>query len=106
MPCMNRPNATPVQQKKMTDAVKRLEALLGAGVTVVIGATGGIAFKGWTDREGVSDLCAYRKLMSENSPALRKAVARAEVMAGRGVDQQALAAGLHSHDGGRTWGKH
>jgi hypothetical protein len=28
---------------------------------------------------------------------------QAEQRAGRGVDQQALAHGAHSHDGGKTW---
>lgn len=31
---------------------------------------------------------------------------RAEVTAGRTLDQRAIASGQHSHDGGRTWGAH
>ncbi len=33
------------------------------------------------------------------------ALAKAEAQAGRTVDKQAVASGLHSHDGGKTWGK-
>lgn len=75
-------------------------------VKAVIGAQGGIAFKGWTDNRGVSDLCAYRALTASNSPALRKAIARAEAMSGRKIDARAIASGLHSHDGGRTFSTH
>lgn len=75
-------------------------------IKAIIGRAGGIAFKGWTDNADVSDLCAYRALTARNSPALRKALARAEVTAGRKLDAQAIAAGMHSHDGGKTWGTH
>lgn len=83
-------------------AVARLEKALSAGaVTLKIGPQGAITFQGWKDRSGVSDVCAYRKL--GNSPVLRRAVARAEVTAGRKVNTQAIGAGIHSHDGGMTW---
>lgn len=107
MPCDTRPNLTAVQKARMADAVRRLDQAINAGlVRVVIGAAGGIAFQGWQDREGVSDLCAYRRLTLTGSAALRRALARAEVIAGRSVDARALAAGVHSHDGGATWGTH
>jgi len=75
-------------------------------VNVAIGRTGGIAFAGWTDKGGVSDLCAYRALTVANSAILRRAIARAEAMQGRKLDARAIAAGVHSHDGGATWGAH
>ena len=88
-------------------AIARLDAALGSGsVSVVVGAQGGLAFKGWQDREGVTDLCAYRKLAATNSPALRRAIMRAEAIAGRTLDQRTIATGLHSHDGGQTFGTH
>lgn len=91
----------------MDRAIKRLNAALGAGTAqVVIGAAGSIAFKGWNEREGVSDLCAYRALAASNSPELRRAVMRAEAMSGRKLDTRAVASGVHSHDGGSTWGSH
>lgn len=100
MPCTYVPVAT------AQSALKRLEAALEDGSAVaVIGATGSIAFKG-VDLDGLSDLCAYRKLASSNSPALRRALARAEVKAGRKLDQTQVNAGVHSHDGGRTWSTH
>ena len=107
MPCTTQPNLTEIQKARMDAAVARLDAALAAGTaSAVIGASGSIAFKGWGAREGVSDLCAYRKLASANSPALRRAIMRAEVMAGRKLDERAILAGVHSHDGGRTFSTH
>jgi hypothetical protein len=87
-------------------AVDRLGRLLASGsVKVKVGATGAIAFQGWAtaDREGLSDVCAYRVLSQKGSMALREAIAKAEILAGRKVDPQKVAAGVHSHDGGETW---
>lgn len=107
MPCIAPPKATPQYLAKVKSALERLNAALAAGtVTVSVGAQGAIAFKGWNDRDGVSDICAFRKLTSDNSPALRRAVMRAEVMAGRKIDARTIAQGMHSHDGGQTWSKH
>ena len=107
MPCTTNPNLTTTQKADQQSALARLGAALAAGtVQVVIGTAGGIAFKGWTDNRGVSDLCAYRALTAANSAPLRKALARAEAMSGRKVNQQARSAGMHSHDGGKTWGTH
>jgi len=96
---------TPVQRKtQIEQAIDRLNKALEAGtVKVTVGKTGAVAFVGGWQRDGVSDTCAYRKLLASGSPALRMAVARAEAMAGRKVDPKAVAAGTHSHDGGKTW---
>lgn len=107
MPCDTLTNLTPEKKADQRSALARLEGSLRAGtVTAVIGGNGAIAFRSWLDRAGLSDLCAYRKLTASNSPALRAALARAEAMAGRKVDPRAVAAGVHSHDGGNTWGNH
>jgi hypothetical protein len=70
--------------------------------------TGAIAFTGMTDAErgGVSDACTYRMLMVSGSALAKQAIARAEQLAGRGVNKQALAQGIHSHDGGHSWSTH
>jgi hypothetical protein len=107
MPCITQPNLTPAQKLAQVDALKRLQAAVGAGtVQLVVARNGGVAFKGWAaeQREGVSDLCAYRVLA--NTPELRRALARAEVASGNRMDPRALASGLHSHDGGSTWSRH
>lgn len=105
MPCITQPNLTPDAKRRQRAALERLQKALGAGtVTIVVGRTGGVAFKGWTDREGVSDLCAYRVLA--NSHELRRALVRGEAMSGNRMDPRAVAAGLHSHDGGATWSRH
>lgn len=96
------------QIEKRRGALARLEARLTAGVvSVKVGPSGAIAFQGWqaAEREGLADLCAYRRLLASNSPALRRAVARAETLAGQKVNARAIAAGVHSHDGGATWGR-
>jgi hypothetical protein len=107
MPCLTQPNLTPQQKQNQRSALQRLQQALAAGtVTVVVGKTGGVAFKGWADadRNGVSDLCAYRALA--NTAELRRAVFRAEAAGGQRVDPRAIATGLHSHDGGQTWSRH
>ena len=104
MPCDSKPNLTPVEKLRQALAIKRLgEALAAGAVGVTIGAQGAIAFRNWTDRAGLTDVCAYRRLLASGSPELRRAIARAEVIAGRKVSTQALAAGVHSHDNGATW---
>ena len=73
-----------------------------------IGAQGAIAFEGFpeSERDGVTDACMYRRLMATGSALAKAKIARAEALAGRAVSRQALANGVHSHDGGRTWGSH
>jgi len=105
---IRRAGVTAVQRKQqIDDAIKRLEEELDAKrVKVVIGPNGELAFKDWNDRDDVTDACAYRSLSARSSPALRAAIAKAENFYGRKVNQGAVAAGTHSHDGGHTWGKH
>ena len=109
MPCDTRlkPRQTITERKaEVAAVVARLSALLTAGtVKPVIGPQGAIAFQGLTDeqRDGVTDACAYRRLMATGSATAKAAIARAEQLAGRSVDRAALAHGHHSHDGGQTW---
>lgn len=99
------PGQTLVERMSQVDrALKRLETYLQTGsVKVKVGSNGAIVFAGWADRDGLSDVCAYRSLAASSSSTLRMAVARAEALAGRKVDARAVAAGVHSHDGGSTW---
>jgi thiamine monophosphate synthase len=104
---MTAKNLTSEAKAAQAAALERLTAAIGAGaVQVVIGRNGGIALKGWAevDRAGVSDLCAYRALM--HAPEMRRAVMRAEALAGTRVSAIAIATGVHSHDGGQTWSRH
>ena len=104
MPCTTQPNLTEQRRRAMQDAIERLgRALQGGTVRVVIGANGAIAFKGVWRNEGVTDLCAFRALKAAGNSALRAAITRAEIIAGRQVNEQAIAAGTHSHDGGVSW---
>lgn len=102
----DRVQTKPERIAETVTALARLEAALKIGtVRAVVGRTGGVAFVGQWDRRGISDACAYRALTQKGSSELRMALAKAEAVAGRQVDKQAVAAGLHSHDGGKTWGK-
>ena len=108
MPCdtVRAPKQTEAERRReVQKAIKSLErALLEKVAGVVIGPQGAVAFKGWQDRAGVSDTCAYRLLSATGSTALRLEVEKAERLAGRSADRKAIAAGYHSHDGGKTWG--
>lgn len=107
MPCITQPNLTPIQKAKQRSAIERLAQAITAGtISIIVGRAGGIAFKGWSeaDREGVSDLCAYRLIANE--PGVRRALLRAEAMSGNRMDPRAIASGMHSHDDGATWSRH
>lgn len=68
---------------------------------VVDKKSGAVAFSGLTEeeRDGITDACAYRRLMATGSAAAKAAIAKAEALAGRAVSREALAAGIHTHDG-------
>ena len=94
---------------EVREAVTRLAAALAAGrVQVKIGANGVPVFTGWDEqsRDGITDACAYRRIMATGSALARMAIAKAEQMSGRAVNKQAVAAGHHRHDGGQTWHTH
>lgn len=87
-------------------AVERFSAgLISGRIRAKVGSNGGVAFDGIDDkaRDGVTDACAYRRIMVSGSPLAKAAIAKAEQMAGRTVDRQVVGSGVHSHDGGKTW---
>jgi hypothetical protein len=102
-----KPRQTILERKsEVQQAVRTLDRLIAARrIQVRVGPKGGIAFQGWidSDRDGVTDACAYRRIMATGSALAKAEIAKAEQLAGRSVDRQALAHGHHSHDGGRTW---
>lgn len=110
MPCpeQRKKNQTLKQrEREVNEALKRLERHLQTGlVKVQIGQQGAVAFSGWKDRDDVTDVCAYRMLTLSNSWELKQAVKRAEMLSGKKVNVQAVANGVHSHDGGHTWSRH
>lgn len=109
MPCDTqlKPNQTLSQRKEeVRAAVERIIKELTSGrAKVRVGPQGAVAFDGLTAevRDGVTDACAYRRIMASGSSLAKAAIARAEQLAGRAVNKQAVAQGVHSHDGGRTW---
>lgn len=100
-----------IQQRavEVRKAMVSLEQKLASGlIRPVVGPQGALAFQGWAeaDRDGVTDACAYRQIMARGTVSSKAVIARAEQLAGRSVDKQALKAGIHSHDGGASWGSH
>ena len=112
MPCDTRlkPRQTISQRAEEVRAMaKKLEAGLIAGrIKPVIGPQGAVAFQGLTeaDRDGVTDACAYRRIMATGSALAKQAIARAEQLSGRSVNRQVIGQGAHSHDHGATWHDH
>ena len=97
-----------IQERKteIQKVVERLNKGLTSGaIRVTVSKDGGIAFIGLSteERDGVTDACAYRRIMATGSVTAKLAIARAEQMAVRTVNKTAIAQGLHSHDGGHTW---
>lgn len=103
-----RPLQTAAERKaEIAATLRKLEvALMKGGASVVIGPDGAITFAGWSERSDVTDVCAYRSLTAAKSKPLADAIAKAELKYGKKVNAKTIGAGVHSHDGGRTWGKH
>ena len=112
MPCdtrLRRGQTITQRKAEVRKSVTQLSKLLVAGtVKPVVGPQGAIAFQGWTDtdRDGVTDAYAYRQLQIACSALALATITRAEQIAGRSVNKQAVAHGAHSHDGGHTWHNH
>lgn len=112
MPCDRSLKKNQTLQERAQE-IRKVVDLLGKGlangrIKTRIGPQGAIAFEGLTEaeRDGVTDACAYRRLLASGSPMALAAITRAEQMAGRTIDRQAVAIGAHSHDGGRSWHAH
>jgi hypothetical protein len=110
MPCDTRLKPKQTISQRVTEVkqvVSNLNAMIAAGKVkpIVDKRTGAIAFQGLDDsvRDGVTDACAYRRLLVTGSSLTKVAIERAEQIAGRTVDKKALTQGHHSHDGGKTW---
>lgn len=104
-------NGQTISQRKaeVAKATTALEQAIAARrVRVVVGPQGAVAFTGWSDaeRDGITDNCAYRRLLATGSALARAEIAKAEAMAGRKVNTQAIGQGIHSHDNGKTWHGH
>ncbi len=112
MPCDTKlKQGQTIQQRKeeVIRAVGRIQAgLINGRVKVKIGPQGAIAFDGVTneDRDGVTDACAYRRIMVSGSALAKAAIAKAELLAGRSVNRAIVGQGVHSHDSGITWHDH
>jgi hypothetical protein len=97
---------------EVRDVIARFVAGLTSGrVKAIVSKQGAIAFNGLTEseRDGVTDACVYRRIMSGTNAQAKMALARAEALAGKTVDRAIIGhggAGMHSHDGGSSWHGH
>lgn len=107
MVCDTRLKPRQTIQERKSEVLKAVEQLqkdlISGRAKAKVGPQGAIAFEGWATRDGVTDNCAYRRLMSSGSALAKQAIARAEALAGRTVDKSVINSGTHSHDGGITW---
>lgn len=110
MPCDTRLKPRQSIQERAKEVRKAAETIAaklanGSAKVVIDKRTGAVTFTGLTesDRDGVTDACAYRRIMAGTSAGAKLAIARAEALAGRPVNKLAMAQGVHSHDGGHTW---
>jgi uncharacterized phage protein gp47/JayE len=98
-----RPRQTITERKEaIKKVIENLDRLLASGsVKVAIGPQGAVAFSGLNaeERDGVTDACAYRRIMTSGSALAKAKIARAELMSGRTIDRQKIAQGWHTHDG-------
>lgn len=112
MPCNTRlkPKQTLAERAKETrKAGEAIDKLLATKrITLKVDRrTGAVVFIGIPEnvRDGMTDACVLNHITERGSAESRRAIARAEQLAGRSIDKKVVAQGLHSHDGGRTWGR-
>jgi hypothetical protein len=109
MPCdrVLKPQQTIAERmREVRKATTRIAALLAAKkVKIKIGPQGAVAFIGIPDevRDGLTDVCIYRRVMASGTHAARQEIAKAEQLSGRSISKQVVGQGVHSHDGGQTW---
>lgn len=105
-----KPNQTQEERtREIQKATANIARMIAAQkVKIKVGPQGAVTFLGVPSdvRDGMSDSCVFAGLSRFGSQAFKNAVARAEQMAGVKVDPAAIEAGIHSHDGGATWGSH
>ena len=86
------------RKEEVQKAVSALDKALAAGrAKAKVGPQGAIAFEGMPElqRDGITDNCAYRRLMSSGSALAKQALQRAEMLAGRKVDRAVVNQGTH-----------
>lgn len=104
MPCDTwraAPTQTLTERKKqIVETVEDLARKLARGqAKAIVGPQGAVTFDGWTPKNGVTDACAYRRIMATGGALARQAIAKAEQAAGRTIDKKVVASGVHAHGG-------
>src|SRR5690349_832609 len=93
-----RPRQTPQQRKSdIQKAIEKLTKDIVSGkVKPTMGPNGSVSFKNWAeaDRDGITDECALRRILSGNNMMAKMALAQAEQLAGRKFN---VNGGFHAH---------
>ena len=104
-----RPGQSISQRKdEVRRATEALSKGLAAGrIKVTIGPQGAVQFEGLSsnERSGVTDGCLLRRVLVEGSSLAKAQIARAEQLAGKPINKEAVAQGWHRHGSG-PWHKH
>jgi len=104
-----KPQQTKEERKReIQKATANIDRLIAARKVVVkVGPQGAVMFQGIPDdvRDGMADSCVYAGIMAKGSQAAKMAIQRAAQLAGVRVNEGAIKAGVHSHDG-VTWSQH
>lgn len=109
MPCdtrLKRGQTIKQRADEVRKATAKIEQLLATGaVKAVVGPKGAFALQGLSEeiRDGITDACAYRRIMAGQSMTAKLAIMKAEQLAGTSISRATVASGMHSHDGGKTW---
>ena len=109
MTCETKIRRNQTQQQRNEEvrkAIARFDVGLATGkIKATVGPQGAVALSGLSEaeRDGVSDACAVRKILTKGSAQAKLALQKAELLSGRKISQSAMVSGVHSHDGGHSW---
>jgi hypothetical protein len=111
MPCdsMKKPNQTLAQRREeIRKRMKKVDRLVAQKkVKLKVGPQGAVVLIGLSaeDRDGMTDSCIVRRIMATGSAPAKLEIEKARILAGctPAQVQQAVKAGVHSHDGGASW---
>lgn len=104
MPCTARVTTPALRLKRDRELARFREGIRNGKITAKVSPVGAVAFKGF-ESDLLSDICVMRMELARGNVDLRCTLARAEAAAGRKVSAEAVSSGLHSHDGGESWGR-
>lgn len=84
---------------------KIMSGILQNRIKIKVSPTGSVAFDGISEgeKDGVTDACVYRRIMVSGPATVKAEMERQAMLQGRTINKAVVNAGVHSHDGGKTW---